>query len=354
MPRGARRRLRKGIYADRVGLSGQLCVRGHRRERRFPFGTSLEEIQRWIDDTRRLLEIDTPAMPRGTLGKDAETYYLAVRDLVGFVSRRAEIRAWVAALGANTRRSAITAADVRKARGQWLIDGVAPKTINNRVFSLQHLYRTIDGARYSTPCDEVEPLPVHRRPAVRVPDSIIRQIEAAMRAKEAAGELRDAKTRARFMVFAATGKRPSEIGRTQPADVDLARRVWIPRDGKGGFCPGVYLNDDMLAAWQLFAAVEAWGEFDSGSFAKRIRAAGLPKDLAPYQLRHTVGIALSEAGIDMKDISDHLGHKRTETTRRYYVPVLATRMQLASEALDGRKLGWSATTAVKPTRKKAG
>ena len=40
------------------------------------------------------------------------------------------------------------------------------------------------------------------------------------------------------MVFATTGKRPSEVQRTEPPDVDLERHVWIPRDGKGGFYPG--------------------------------------------------------------------------------------------------------------------
>ena len=340
MARGPRRRVRKGISVDTLGLSGRVTFRGLVREKRFPLGTPYDEIETWISNTRRLLEFDTPPMPRGTLGHDAERYYRAVSDLRSFVARRSEVRAWVAALGAGTRRSAITAADVRRIRGKWLEDDVAPKTINNRVFALQHLYRMLDGARYATPCDDVEPLPVHKRPAVRIPDELIREIEKAMRAKEDAGELRDAKTRARFMVFASTGKRPSEIGRAAPGDVDVERRVWIPRDGKGGYCPGVYLNDDMLEAWKLFIAVDAWGAFDSGSFAKRIRAAGLPAHLVPYQLRHTVGIALSEAGVDLKDIGDHLGHKHIETTRRHYVPVLETRLQRASEKLAERKLGW--------------
>lgn len=342
MARGPLKRLRKGIYADAAGLIGRAQFAGSRREQRFPFGTPIEEIKNWIADRRRILEFDTPRTPRGTIGGDAARYYKAVGDLVSFVARRSEIRAWISALGAGTRRAAIKGADIRKIRGLWLKAGVAPKTINNRVFALQHMYRTLDGARYPTPCDELEPLPVHRRPAIRIPDDIIRAIEAAMRAKEDAGELRDAKTRARFMVFAATGHRPSEIGRAQREDLDLERRVWIPRDGKGGFCPGVYLNDDMLEAWKLFDQCDAWGPFDSGSFAKRIRAAGLPANVTPYQLRHTVGIALSDAGIDMRDIGDHLGHKRTETTRRHYVPVSSRRLQRVSEALAERKLGWKA------------
>lgn len=343
MPRGARRRIRTGIYADAIGYSGRVTVRGKAREKRFAFGTPLDDIALWIERTRKLLTFDTPHQPRGTLGGDAERYYKSVRDLSSFVARRAEIRAWIAALGAGTWRSRIHQTDIRRVRGEWLASNVAPKTINNRVHSLQHLYRTLDGKDYPTPCDGLDPLPVHKRPAVRIPDALIRQIEQTMRDKEARGELRDAKTRARFMVFASTGHRPSEIARAQPGDVDLERRIWTPRDGKGGFCAGVYLNDDMLAAWQIFVGCDAWGAFDSGSFAKRIRAAGLPEHLTPYQLRHTVGIALSEAGVDMRDIADHLGHRNIATTRKHYVPVIESRLQRASEKLDARRLGWEGT-----------
>lgn len=358
MARGQRRRLKKDIYTDNLGLSGRVYYGGQRREKRFAFGTPLDEIQTWINRTREILKNETPQTPRGTLGKDADTYYKSVKDLQSFMARRAEVRAWIRELGPNVRRSAITTAIVRTTRGVWLDAGVAPKTINNRVFALAHLYRTIDGHKYPTPCDELDPLPVHKRPAVRIPDELIRTMEANMRTHEAAGWLKDQKTRARFMVFAATGHRPSEIGRAERGDVDLERRVWIPRDGKGGFCPGVYLNDDMLEAWKLFIDAKAWGEFDSGSFARRIRKAGLPAHLTPYQLRHTVGIALSESGVDLQDISDHLGHKHISTTRKHYVPVLESRLQRASEVLNDRRLGWDAQAPTlaaarpKPRKKK--
>lgn len=284
MPRGPRRRLRKGISVDAVGITGRATAHGQRRERRFPHDTPLDEIQQWISNTERLLEFETPPkLSRGTIGADAEKYYAAIKDLVSFVQRRSDIRAWVETLGKKTRRASVTPARIREIRAKWLAAGKAPKTINNRVFSLHHLYRTLDGKRYPTPCDEIDPLPVHRRPAVRIPDELIRQLEAAMRASEQRGVLRDRKTRARFMVFASTGHRPSEIRRAQPEDVDFERRVWTPRDGKGGFCAGVYLNDDMFEAWKLFAAAGAWGWFDSGSFAKRIREAGLPDNITPYQ-----------------------------------------------------------------------
>ena len=175
-----------------------------------------------------------------------------------------------------------------------------------------------------------------------------------LRQAERVGILRSATARARFMVLAATGKCPSELMRAQRAGVDFRRRVWNVRDGKGGWSPGVYLNDDMLAAWRVFCECEAWGTFRTGSYGRTLRAHGWPNGIRPYNLRHTIGITLSESGIDLADIQAHMSHKHIATTRQHYVPVLNSRLQRASEAIDGR-LGWAETKAHKKrTAKKKG
>jgi integrase len=179
-----------------------------------------------------------------------------------------------------------------------------------------------------------------------VDPAIVVRVAKQLEAREKKGLIRDAKTRARFMVLAACGRRPSEVMRTQRSDVDLVRRVWTVRDGKGGESPGVYLNNDMLAAWRVFVKAKAWGTFETSSFAKVLRSAGWPKAVRPYNLRHTVGISLSEAGVDLADIQAHMGHKRIATTRKFYVPVLSSRMEAASRLLEGR-LGWGAHMAAK-------
>ena len=96
------------------------------------------------------------------------------------------------------------------------------------------------------------------------------------------------------------------------------------------------LNDDTLAAWRLFVKVKAWGHYETSAFARTLRAAGWPKNVPPYMARHTYGIALSEAGVDLADVQVLMGHRHISTTRQHYVPVLNSRIQEALRKVDGR------------------
>ena len=82
-------------------------------------------------------------------------------------------QAWTALYG-RLRRSQIVAEHVRKVRASWLADGYSPKTVNNRVQTLQHLYRTLDGSRAATPADDVKPLPVPPSQKVLVPAKVFK------------------------------------------------------------------------------------------------------------------------------------------------------------------------------------
>lgn len=342
--RGPRRRIGRGLYADRYGVTIKVKVAGRTREERAPLTTSLADLERRRREIVVDLEREDDVPTRGALSADALRYYREIRTLASWRERRAEIRAWLRlTLGRvalrKLPRGRLTASHVRQAQQAWVAAGVAPKTVNNRVGALRHLFHVLDGRRRPTPCDEVRPLAVKKTPPQVVPDATILAVDAQLQSFERAGRLRDGKARARFRVAAACGRRPSEIGRAVPTDVDFDRRTWIPRDGKGGFSPGLYLNDDMLAAWRLFAEVDAWGPFREGSWVRTLRAAGWPTGVRPYQLRHTVGITLSEQEADLADVSGWLGHTRVQTTRSHYVPVRGSRIQRMSERMDGR-FGW--------------
>jgi hypothetical protein len=69
------------------------------------------------------------------------------------------------------------------------------------------------------------------------------------------------------------------------------------------------------------------------------RPAGWPKDVRPYQARHSIALELGERGSDLADVSAVLGHRQIATTRKHYAPVLVSRLKGASERLAGRLMG---------------
>lgn len=345
MPPSDADKIATGIYRDSSRWYATVHVRGAGfREKRFPFETKIETVQAWRESERvKLLGTAQRGSQSGTFRRDAERYLKDfTQHLVSRADRKYEIQRWIDIFG-DWPRGAIKTADVAATRSRWLADKKSPKTINNRVNALRHLYHCLDGKKAWTPCDDLTPLYVHKTPMQFVDDATILAVDTTLQELEMAGKVVGAKTRARFRVLVSTGRRPSEVMRAKPEDVNLKRRIWIPRDGKGGFSPGIYLNDDMLPAWELFIAADAWGEYDTFLHAKRLRKAGWPEGVKPYQARHTVGITLSERGIDLDDIGPMMGHKRRETTRKHYVPVLNSRLQKASETIAGRFGGWVQT-----------
>ena len=343
-----RKRISTGVYRDRLGLSATVKVgtgtEALQREKRFPFDMPLKEIKAWREAMRAELhraQSRPAAAARGTLEADVRVYLKQVRHLASYKSRACQVDAWTALYG-RLRRAHLTAMHVREARGRWLAEHYRPKTINNREQTLRHIYHVLDGKRAPTPADEVIPL--------SVPASLKVHVDAKVFTTVAMKLAPDPKTRARFMVMAATGVRPAELKRAEPLDVDLERRLWFVRTAKGGEPRTIWLNDDMLAAWEAFLAADAWGHFDGSDYPKALYAAGWPRGVRPYQARHSVGIELGERGTDLGDIQGWLGHKHIMTTRKHYVPVLSSRLKQASERLAGR-FGWQATPP--PARKLA-
>lgn len=338
MPRRTKRRtLATGVYQDGHCIEIRAMVNGVKHTKRLPPDLTTAEAIAERKKLRARAETDHPPPTRHTLAFDVPRYLKMHRHQESYKNKRAILNHWIESYG-HLGRHRLTDEDVAHARVLWLASGAAPKTINHRVAVLRHLYTTLDGAKAKTPCDTIQPLHVPKTPIRRVSDATILTVDRNLQLREAnpPGRPYDgAKTRARFRVLVSTGRRPSEVMRAQPGDVDLENRVWVVRDGKGGWSPGLYLNEDMLAAWTLFVEANAWGKYNTGSFAVALRNAGWPKDIRPYNARHTTWITAVERGADMADVQTGAGHTQLATTR-IYTGVRGSRMQRLSETLDGR------------------
>lgn len=140
----------------------------------------------------------------------------------------------------------------------------------------------------------------------------------------------------------ATGARTMELLRLKVADLDFAERTVHVRDGKGGKdrlipVPALamgYAREYVEKVRPRFARLMKGG--DDGTlflnytgypldktrlaadiFKKTLRAAGIDKRVTPLTIRHTLGSHLLENGMDIRSISEMLGHVRLQTTTIY-------------------------------------
>ncbi len=338
------RTLPPGVYKDRKAFRAVVAIAAGRKEKRFPLSTSLKDIKAWRNRMRVKLETLHPSRRAGAIG--AGTFsadvrrYLKTLAIASWASRRSELRAWEKRIGP-LRRSKVTEEHVKAALKAWADGMIPPKTVHNRLKALSALYRTLDGKEAWLPSATVQKPAIPKTQPREVPIETLLAVERKLRTG-------DPKTHGRYMVAVATGCRPVHLKRATPKDVDLERRIWFAHAAKGGNPIALPLNDDMLAAWQAFIAADAWGDFKSEEYAKQLRAAGWPEDVRPYTAKHSFGIALGEAGVDMRVIADWFGQTKTDTAR-IYVPVLASRLKDASERMNGR-LGWGGDNRRKPEK----
>jgi len=324
----------RGIYRDTHGYTVRWRDAGVPLEKRFPRDTPLDVLRRYRETHQGRARKPTPEA-RGSFIRDCARTLRLLRRRPSIDRLRSNLRAWVARF-ATRSRFAITRADVLAAVADWQTDGLRAGAIQARIVALRTVFRTLDPEDPIACCHRTIPT-VPRRLPRGVPAGLVVRVAAQLYARELHARRPVSPTwRARFMVLATTGVRPVQLARAQPADVLLEERVWIIDPAKGGNGVVLPLNDNMIAAWRLFIAADAWGPFKLGSYWAALRAAGWPKGLPPYTLRHETGQAADRNGVDLGDIQLLLGHKNIATTRRSYVPGVAARLRAASAAIDGR------------------
>lgn len=328
-----RTRIGIGIYRTPYGFAVIWPDGGRNREKHFAPDTPIPRLTAYRKQQIKLAR-PTRTATRGSFARDVVRYLRTRKGKPCYDSERSHLKAWLPRFGRGGRQ-AITPEAITLAMADWA--GKSAATIRHRLNVLTQLFHVLDPGQ-PTPCDRAyvtRPAVPKRRPQ-GVADAIIDTVATNLAEQERQGKLRDGKTRARFLVLATCGQRPCQVMRARPDDLDWARRVWevVPaKHSRGG---PLALNDEMLAAWQAFAAAEAWGPYDAVSFAKTLRRNGWPAGVRPYRLRHQTLQTLNQRVGDFGIVQQHAGHESPETTRRHYVPHELEKSAQAGRALEGR------------------
>jgi integrase len=340
-----------GVYRGKYGLRVVAKANGHRREHHIKYGTpnAYEKAAAWQDDARNALRKLRPPTTgrRGTFGVDVKTYLAQVKPTLApatYGSRVCELDAYLAVFR-NERRADITRARLLELRTTWMtegrakrngVTGASAKTVRNREGALRHLYHVLDGKKAPTPLDDLPLLP--KTPAEPKFVTIARILRVWRNLAD------DPPTRAWYMVLNSTGQRPAQVRRTLRTDLNFRRGTWSVRPAKGGNPIPVTLTRDMIAAWKAFIAADCFDDagkvrpMDGSDYAKRLYAAGWPKNVRPYNAKHTVALTLAELGVEWNDVKDFFGHKDIKTTE-IYTGLVAARTRASSGKLAGR-FGW--------------
>jgi site-specific recombinase XerD len=149
-----------------------------------------------------------------------------------------------------------------------------------------------------------------------------------------------------------TGLRSSELLSLEWRDIDLEEGVIHVKQGKGGKQRMLFLNERILHDLRLYRKQILAGKetpvFCSHPYNRKeisesrlggrhladivrtgAKAAGLKKDVTPINLRHSFATHMYEAGVDIKDIQEMMGHgDKTETTVYLHVTVNAAKRLL--------------------------
>lgn len=345
MPRTPRRRIAEGVYRDKYSLTGVVQVGSGdtkiTKEQAFPRDSSTKEIQRWRERERNKLLDERPTVTRGTIAAELPKYLARCEKYpASLASRASEMNAWIAVkirgAAARTigglRRHMVKPEHCDTAIAAWLADDKSEKTILNRCRTFHHFYVTMaDDKKARTPLDNIHvPKPIKRAPVETSLEQIL-TVEKNLRSG-------DPQIHARFMVYASTGVRPSQLERIERPDVNLNAGVVKYDGGKGGNPIIHFMSDDMLAAWTLFDRFNCYGEYDRAAFLAAVRAAGWPIGVDVYNTKHTFGMHLGDLDVDNKDIQDWFGHTDIKTTA-IYTGKRPTRMRRVAEKMSGR-LGW--------------
>ena len=139
-----------------------------------------------------------------------------------------------------------------------------------------------------------------------------------------------ARDRAIVTTFVYAGLRSNELRMLDVTDIDFQEMTLFVRFGKRSKERIIPLHAEAAAGLDAHLSGKRSGPVFRSNRGQRIsnnrlrslvkalgRRAGLRKDLHPHALRHTFAVSLLDAGVDLENIRDLLGHQSLTTTSIY-------------------------------------
>ena len=225
------------------------------------------------------------------------------------------------------RMDEIRTTDVIDLQNRLRSEGLSPATVNRylvlakRIFSLALRWQVIEG---QNPCRHVELARENHRERFLTKDEVRRLFQAldAEPSRSAASCI---------ALMALTGCRKGEALSAKFSNIDLPNKVWTvpPEQSKSGKVRRIPLSEAAVrllvglqpkqeCAW-IFPNADGTGPIENvrKCWDRIKKAASLPPDTRPHDLRHTWASLVAQSGQSLHLIATALGHSSPTMTTRY-------------------------------------
>jgi integrase/recombinase XerD len=319
----------------------------------------ISEARQWLHFLGRLRPIEAPLRPYADLIEEFTDHMLRERGLSQHTVR---IRCWH--VGQFLQRfwerhcsfDEVTIADIDAAvtrKGNE--DGYARTSIQNCINSLRAFFRYAEQRGWCRPGLAAAIMSVHLFADEGLPKGPAWGDVQYLLANTKSNHPKDIRDRAIIMLFAVYGMRVGEVRSLKLEDLDWEkeliyltrpkprRRQSYPLSHTVGGAILRYLKKvrPRISRREIFLTLKApFRPLSSGSLydlvSDRLHPLGIAlPHYGPHSLRHACATRLLAEGLSMKQIGDHLGHRKADTTRVYAKVDMAGLRQVGDFDLGG-------------------
>jgi site-specific recombinase XerD len=319
----------------------------------------ISEARQWLSFLGRLLPIEAPRRPYANLVEGFTDHMIREKGLSQHTVR---IRCWYVEQFLNRfwerhrPFDQVTIADIDAAvarKGDE--DGYARTSIQGYINSLRAFFRYAEQQGWCRPGLATAIMSVHLFADEGLPKGPAWSDVQLLLASTKSDHPKDIRDRAIVMLFAVYGMRVGEVRGLKLEDLDWEKELihmTRPKPRRRQSYPLSYTVGETILRYltevrprtsrrEVFLTVKApFQALSSGSLydlvSDRLRALGVSlPHYGPHSLRHACATRLLAEGLSMKEIGDHLGHRKPDTTRVYAKVDMVGLRQVADFDLGG-------------------